>query len=147
MGQNTIRTFSIQQVVITAGSLKFSGFAEGDGATFSWSGDDFEVQQGSDGEVLFIQKHNGVVEGMIRLTQGNDLIDQVNALHQASVDAGGLLYPMTYRELQGTGLITGSVLFKKFADKKAADTGQPVEIPFFLVPSTWKGGSLIPAAV
>ena len=147
MSKTTIRTFSLRRVVLTFGSLSFSGFAEGDAVTFSWTGDDFEVQQGSDGEVLFIQKHNAVVDMMIRLTQGNDLIDAVNELHKASREAGGIPYPVGYQELQGTGAITGSALIKKYPDKKAADSGQPVEIAAHLVPATWTGGSIIPAAV
>ncbi len=145
MPGTTIRTFSLNQISVTIGSLKFTGFAEGDAVTLSWTNDDFEVVQGSDGNVVFIQKHNSVVDGVIRLTQGNDLIDQVNSLHAASVGAGGVLYPMGYKELQGTGQVTGSAMFKKYADKKAADSGQPIEIPFHLVPATWDGGLLIPA--
>jgi hypothetical protein len=139
-----IRSFDLNFLAVTIGSLAMSGFAEGDALTIAFTGDDFEVVQGSDGEVLFIRKHNSVADLTLRLAQGNPLIDQVRILHQLSLDAGGLTWDFLAQNLKGSDRAVGQLMIKKFPDHKWADSNQPVEITGSLVVSDFSGGQGFP---
>jgi hypothetical protein len=143
---NTTRTFSLQFCSVTLGTLPaVSGFAEGDAMTVEFPNDDFEVQNSSDGESIFVQKHNQVADGMIRLGQGNPLIDLIRALHEASLVAGGLSYDFSAINLKSpTELVKGKMVFKKRIPVKWADTAQPAEIPFYINVSAIAGGNILP---
>jgi hypothetical protein len=122
-----------------------SGFAEGDALTVEFPNDDFEMQNSSDGQVIYIQKHNDVADGMIRLGQGNPLTDLMRQLHEASLAAGGLSYDFSAINLKSpTELVQGKMVFKKRVPVKWADTAQPAEIPFFLTVSVISGGNILP---
>jgi hypothetical protein len=122
-----------------------SGFAEGDALTVEYSNDDFEVQNSSDGEAIFVQKHNSVADGMLRLGQGNLLIPLLRQLHEASLTAGGLTYAFSAVNLKSPDeLVRGNLIFKKRIPIKWADTASPAEIPFFLQVSLISGGSITP---
>jgi hypothetical protein len=138
-------TFSLQFVSITISSFVMSGFPEGDAATFVFGNDDFEKSESSDGFVIFVQKHNNTLDGMIRLQQGNPLIAQLRALHEASLAAGGLHYPFMAKNLKSPDeLVRGSLLFKKRFDIKWGDSANPVEVPFFLTTDNMDGGTITP---
>ena len=138
-------TFSMQFVSVSISSLTMSGFAEGEGVSLDFPSDDFDLQAGSDGFAIFVQKHNPVLDGTIRLTQGNPLIAQIRLLHEASLAAGGVTYPFTAINLKSPDEVcTGALLFKKRIPIKWADSAQPAEIPFFLTVSSMTGGTLIP---
>lgn len=138
-------TFSLQFVAITISSFIMSGFPEGDAATFAYPNDDFEKSESSDGFVIFVQKHNSTLDGMLRLQQGNPRIVQMRALHEASRNAGGITYPFTALNLKSPDeIVRGSLLFKKRFDIKWGDSANPVELPFFLTADEMAGGTLTP---
>lgn len=138
-------TFSLQYCSINIDSLTMSGMAEGDALTLEYPNDDFEKQESSDGNVIYIQKHNSVLDGMLRLGQGVPLIGLLRNLHEASLLAGGLNYSFSAVNLKSNDEICkGSLLFKKRPPIKWGDTGQPVEFPFFLAATVMAGGTIIP---
>jgi hypothetical protein len=138
-------TFSLQFCSINVDSLTLSGFAEGDALTLEFPNDDFEKQESSDGEVIFVQKHNSTLDGMLRLGQGVPGVSQLRQLHELSLAAGGVTYQFSAVNLKSADEIcTGSLLFKKRAPIKWGDTGQPVEFPFFLTVTQIAGGTIIP---
>ncbi len=144
-GDITPVTFSLQFVSINISSFTLSGFAEGDAMTLEYPNDDFEMQASSDGLVIFIQKHNPTCDGMIRLGQGNALISPLRQLHQLSLDAGGIHYPFTAKNLKSPDEeAAGSLLFKKQPPIKWSDSAQPAEFAFFLTASRFAGGTILP---
>ena len=146
MPGKTVRTFSLQFCPVNISTLPaLTGFAEGDALTLEFPNDDWEVQESSDGEVIFIQKHNSTMDGMIRLGQGNSLISLMRQLHQASLDAGGISYQFSAKSLKSPDeAITGRLMFKKHAPFKWGDTAQPAEFPFSLVVTMLAGGDITP---
>lgn len=146
MPGKTARTFSLQFCSITVSTLPaLSGFAEGDALTVEYPNDDFEKQESSDGQVIWVQKHNSTADGMIRLGQGNSLISLLRQLHQASVDAGGITYQFSAKNLKSPDeLVTGNLMFKKHIPIKWGDTAQPAEIPFDLLVTAIAGGDITP---
>lgn len=140
----TIRSFDMNFVAITLGSFPFSGFADGDACTIAFGGDDWEVVQGSDGEVLYVRKNNAVAEVTLRLAQGNPLIDQTKILHKTSLAAGGLVWPFAAANLKGTDNVTGNLMIMKYPDLKFSDSAQPVEIKGSLTVDQFVGGTGFP---
>lgn len=140
------RTFSLNFCSVTLGTLPpFTGFAEGDAATMAYPNDDFEMQQSSDGHVIWVQKHNTVADVSIRLGQGNPLTALVRQLHVASLQAGGILYPFNAINLKSTDeIVAGQAMIKKQPEIKWADTAQPIEIMLGLSASTFAGGTILP---
>jgi hypothetical protein len=121
-----------------------TGFAEGDGLTLEYPNDDFERQESSDGLVIWVQKHNTVCEGVLRLGQGIYLISLIRQLHEASLAAGGVFYPFSYKNLKSPDeYAAGQMIFKKRIPIKASDSAQPAEIPFDLQASVFAGGTLL----
>ena len=138
-------TFSLKHCSINVDSLTMSGFAEGDALTLEFPNDDFEKQESSDGNVIFVQKHNSVLDGMLRLGQGIPLIPLLRQLHENSLAAGGLHYSFSAVNLKSDDEICkGLLLFKKRAPIKWGDAGQPVEFPFFLTVTAMAGGTITP---
>lgn len=142
-------TFSLNFIAVTIGPVgPITGYAEGDAVVMEFPNDDFERQESSDGFVIWIQKHNTVLEGMLRLGQGNPVISQLRQLHEASRNAGGILYPYSAKNLKSPDeAVSGGLIFKKRAPIKWGDTAQPVEIPFDLQPTVYGGGTLLPQGV
>jgi len=142
-------TFSLNFCsVIMAGVGPIEGFAEGDALMLEFPNDDFERQESSDGYVVWVQKHNTVCEGMLRLGQGNPLIALLRQLHDASKSAGGFLYSFTAENIKSPDeRAAGSIIFKKNIPIKWSDTAQPAEIPFDFQPTVFAGGTLLPAVV
>lgn len=139
------RTFSLNFCALSLSSLQFSGFANGDGFTMTYPNDDFEMSQGSDGFVIWIQKHNSVVDVTLRLAQGNPLTALVRQLHVASLAAGGILYPFQYINLKSTDeIVAGQAMIKKQPDIGGGDSEKPVEIALGLTATTFAGGTYIP---
>jgi hypothetical protein len=147
MPGKTVRTFSLQFCSITVSTLPaLTGFAEGDALTLEYPNDDFEAQESSDGEVIWVQKHNSNMDGMIRLGQGNSLISLLRQLHQASLDAGGLSYQFSATNLKSPDeSVTGLLVFKKHIPIKWGDTAQPAEVPFGLTVTSIAGGAITPS--
>lgn len=138
-------TFSLQFCSINIDTLTMSGMAEGDALTLEFPNDDFEKQESSDGNVIFVQKHNSTLDGMLRLGQGVPLISLLRQLHEASLLAGGLTYQFSAVNLKSADeIVKGALLFKKRPPIKWGDTGQPVEFPFFLAVTVMAGGVIIP---
>ena len=138
-------TFSLQFCSINIASVPISGFAEGDALTLEYPNDDFEKQESADGNVIYIQKHNNTLDGMLRLGQGVPHIGLLRQLHEASLTAGGINYDFSAVNLKSTDeLCKGKLLFKKRPPIKWGDTGQPVEFPFFLAATVITGGTIIP---
>ncbi len=142
----TNRTFSLQFCSVTLGTLPaMSGFAEGDALTVEYPNDDFEPQQGSDGEVIWVQKHNSVADTVLRLAQGNPLISLIRQLHEASLLAGGVTYQFSAINLKSPDeFVKGQAMIKKRPPVKWSDTGQPVEIMIGLNVSAMAGGTITP---
>lgn len=136
-------TFGLQFCSITIGSLPaLSGFAEGDAMTIVYDGDDFEKQEGSDGYVIYIRKHNSTASLMFRLQQGHYLISLLRALHQASLAVDGVMYAFQAINLKSTDEVcTGRILFKKHPDMKWGDSANPLEFTAFLQVDKIVGGS------
>lgn len=140
------RTFSLNFCSVTLGTLPpVTGFADGDGCTMGYPNDDFEQVTGSDGFVIWVQKHNTVCDVSIRLAQGNPLTAQVRQLHKASLLAGGILYPFNAINLKSTDeIVAGQAMIKKQPEIKWADTPQPIEIMLGVSASTFAGGTYLP---
>jgi hypothetical protein len=139
-------TFSLNFCAVNLANLPaVTGFAEGDALNLEYPNDDFERQESSDGLVIWVQKHNTVVEGVLRLGQGNYLVALIRTLHEASKAAGGLLYPFSAKNLKSPDeLAAGQMMIKKGPPIKWSDTAQPVEINFDLQASVFAGGTLLP---
>lgn len=139
-------TFSLNFISVTIGPVgPLAGYAEGDAVVMEFPNDDFERQESTDGFTIWVQKNNTVLEGMIRLGQGNPFIALLRDLHAASLAAGGIMYPFTAVNLKSTDeKVSGNLIFKKRAPIKWADTAQPVEFPFDLQPTIYGGGTLPP---
>jgi hypothetical protein len=140
------RTFSLNFCSVTLGTLPaVTGFADGDGITMGYANDDFEQVTGSDGFVIWVQKHNTVVDVSLRLAMGNPLTAQVRQLHVASLAAGGILYPFNAINLKSTDeIVSGQAMIKKQPEIKWSDTPQPIEIMLGVSASTFAGGTYIP---
>lgn len=140
------RTFSLNFCSVTLGTLPaVSGFADGDGCTMAYPNDDFEQVTGSDGHVIWVQKHNTVVDVMIRLGQGNPLISQVRQLHKQSLLSGGVLYQFSAINLKSTDeIVSGLAIIKKHPEIKWSDTPQPYEIALGVSASQFAGGTYLP---
>ena len=140
------RTFSLNFCSVTLGTLPaFTGFAEGDAVTMGYPNDDFEMQQSSDGHVIWVQKHNTVVDVAIRLGMGNPMTALVRQLHKANKLAGGVLYPFNAINLKSTDeIVSGQAMIKKEPEIKWADTAQPIEIALGVSASTFAGGTYVP---
>jgi len=136
-------TFGLQFCAINIGSLPpLSGFAEGDAMTIAYDGDDFEKQEGSDGYVIYIRKHNSVASLMFRLQQGHYLITLLRQLHEASLAADGVMYSFNATNLKSQDEVaSGRILFKKHADMKWGDSANPLEFTAHLQVDKIVGGS------
>jgi hypothetical protein len=135
-----IRSFDLQFLAVTLGTLTIRGWADGDALIGEFPNDDFELISGADGEVLVIRKHNSVADITLRIAQGNPLIDQVRQLHEASLQSGTLAYPFEAVNLRGTERMAGGAVIKKRPRMAFSDSSQPVEINIGLVVSAWDGG-------
>ena len=85
----TVRTFSLQFAALQIGSLSFSGFAEGDAITIAYSAEDVEGSQGSDGEVIFVQKHNNLADLLHAAGQPEVAMAQLKEAVRLFADIGG----------------------------------------------------------
>lgn len=138
--QPVMRAFDLQFVAITLGSLICKGFAAGDAMVAEFPSDDFEFEAGSDGEVLWIRKHNPVANVTLRFAQGNPLIDQARELHAVSLASGGLTYPFGAKNLKGTEILAGSAMILVQPPMRWSDSAQPVELKLGLAVKAWAGG-------
>ena len=139
------KTFSMNFVATSIATIPVvTGYAEGDGLTLEFPNDDFERQESSDGDVIWVQKYNTVAEGMLRLGQGNALISLIRLLHEQSKAAGGLHSPFTAATLKRPDeVVAGKLIFKKTIGIKWADTPQAVEVPFDLKITKIEGGTIL----
>lgn len=138
------RVFDLHTHVLSLAAIPFRGFPSGDALTMEFASDDWEFEQGADGEVLFMRKHNAVVNVALRIAQGNPLIDTVNGLHKASLDVNGIMYPFDARDVApgGTEVVSGNVMILQYPRKAWADSPQHYEVKMALTPTTWQGGAL-----
>jgi len=145
MSQVFMRPFDLQFCAITLSSLSLKGFAAGDAMVAEFPGDDFEFEQGSDGEILWIRKHNAVCNITIRLAQGNPQISQVAALHETSLAGGGIPYPFGAFYIKGDEIISGSAMILNRMPIRWSDSAQPKEIKLGVGVTSWQGGTVLQA--
>ncbi len=140
----TTVSFALNQCSVTISTFTLTGYAAGDAVSIEFPSDDFEMEVGSDGFVTYVQKHNTTADVVIRLAQGNPLVDQLRALHETSRQAGGVTWPFNARNLKSTESASGKLMFKKHPPIKWADSVQPIEFTASLSEVKISGGLITP---
>lgn len=124
-------------------SLIFAGIdclnglaADGDIMTIEQPEDDFDIEQGVDGEAARYSKGKPRVNVKLMLMQTsavNDKLSAINALDKLAVNGGGV-GPLLIEDGNGTSLLAGEAFLSKLPDQKYGAAPSAVEW-MFVVPN------------
>lgn len=99
-----VRTYDPKKVIITFGSILFSGFADGSVVTITRSGNLFDKRKGADGSVDRINMNSNDFEVQVNLMQTSVTNDLLSAVAAADLLANTGINPLTVKDLSGTTL-------------------------------------------
>ena len=132
-------------ISLSLGAIQFSGFAEGDAVAHSFPGVDFTASSGTDGAVTVVRQHNNFSGIVARTVQGNALHTLLTALHNASLLAGGVAYPLFFKDLKSDlKVATSQALIEKHPDFGYADSAKPWDWGIIVINPEFGGGAGIP---
>lgn len=144
MADQTVRTYDPKKVIITFGSVMFSGFASGSFIKLTQNGDSFEKIKGADGGIDRVNKNArdySVSVTLKRTSQTNDLLSAISIADKA---ANSGILPLAIKDLNGTSLFFAeSAWIKKDPDAEESDSMPNREWAFDTgIATNFIGGSL-----
>lgn len=104
-----MKVVDLDQQVITLGSIRALGWAEGDSMTIAFDGPAYNYVAGGDGEAVRSKNFNRSAVITLRLMQSSQVNDLLSALHAADYLApnGAGVVPFQWKDLQGTTQLGG----------------------------------------
>lgn len=99
-----VRTYDPKLIVVTFGTIIFTGFASGTFLTITGNGDKFEKDRGADGTVDRINKNASDYSVAVTLKQTSLTNDALSTLMNTDILTNAGKLPMTVKDLNGTEL-------------------------------------------
>src|SRR5574343_1685959 len=127
---NEMKVVDLDQQIITLGSVRMQGWAEGDAVTIEFDGPAFNYVSGADGEGVRSKNFNRSAVMTIRLMQSSAVNDLMSAIHLADMLApnGSGVLPAQVKDLQGTTYLAGrQAWIEAPPNVTIGPTGQPRE--------------------
>ncbi|MGD8707097.1 MAG: hypothetical protein PVI88_00250 [Nitrosopumilaceae archaeon] len=103
-----VRTYDPKKVVITWGTIIFTGYMSGTFITIARSGDIFEKDKGSDGTIDRINKNAVDFAVTVTLKQTSITNDLLSAAMKIDIESNTSIYPLTVADVGGTTLFFAS---------------------------------------
>lgn len=105
-----VGTYDIRKLVVTLGTILFTGWADGDCFNITQPEDSFETQRGSDGTVERYAKNVSDVEITCTLLPSSPTNDALSALHQLDKESGLGKVPFLMKDLNSLTTIANFLM-------------------------------------
>lgn len=120
---STVRTFDPKQVVITFGTVIFTGYAEGEVVTIERNGDAFTGTKGADGGIDRVNNNNNMFEIEVNLKQTSPTNAELSALLTADQLGNAGVLPLSVADLSGNSIfVAAQAWIKNSPDVSYGDT-------------------------
>jgi hypothetical protein len=132
-------------MAFSLGAVTFSGYADGDALAHSFPGVDYSASSGTDGAVVIVRQHNNFSGFVARTVQGNYWHTALTEMHRASLLAGGISYPLFFKDLKSDLKVTSQqAMIEKHPDFGYGDSAKPWDWGIIVVTPDISGGAGIP---